>query len=257
MRKFLILMATLGLVSCAGKTEQDPCKNPEYAKIKKEKAKNAIAGGDLYTPLYDLQDAQNCNPRDPEVYYLLGQTYWKRQERDKAKENFQTALKYNPKYSEVFLSLGDMFMEENNLDSALENYQRAAGDDLFREAYLAWNNLGWIFLQRDQLKEAEEALIRSLALAPNFPNPHCNLGELRSRQKKYEDAVKEYQKALQLNPGLARAHRLLGLEYNRQGKTKEACKEFSLALKNAAPESEEAKSAGQYLKLLNCPTSSK
>lgn len=257
MRKALAGIIFLSVFSCAGMTEKNPCKNPEYAKIQKDKARNDIRVGDHYTALNDVLEAKRCNPRDPEVYFLLGQIYWYRQERDKAKENFETALKYNPRYSETYLALGDMFLEENNFEFALGYYQKAARDDLFREAYLAWNNIGWIYLQQDKLKEAEEAFIRALALRPDFALPHCNLGELYSRQKRYQEAIREYQKALQLDPNLARAHRLLGLEYNRQGRVKEACQEFNLALKSAPPESEEAKYASQYLELLKCPSSFK
>jgi len=257
MRKTLVIMLILALVSCAGTTEKNPCKNPEYAKVMKEKARADISRNDFYAALEDTLSAKKCNPKDPEVYYLLGQIYWKWQERDKAKENFTQAIKYNPDYPEAYLALGDMFLQENNLDSALLNYQKAANDDRFPEAFLAWNNIGWIYLQQDRLADAEQALMRSISRAPNFCVAYCNLGEIRSKQKRYEEAIKELKKAIQLCPNLARAHRLLGLEYNRMGKTREACAEFELARKNADPESDEAKSATQYLKLLNCPTANK
>jgi len=241
------------LMSCGTTKEKDPCKNPEYAKIMKDKCRAEILNNDLYGALNDILEVKRCTPKDPEVYYYLGQIYWQRKERDKAKENFQIAIKYNPKYSEAYLSIGDMFLEEGDYTSALENYKKAGSDDLFRKAYLAWNNIGWIYLMEDKLTDAEQALTRSIALDPNFCISHCNLGELRSKQKRTDEAIKEYQKAIELCPQFARAHRLLGLEYSRNLKTKEACRELNLALKYAVAESEDARTAGQYLKLLNCP----
>ena len=252
MRKSWIGIIIFSVISCANAKEKDPCKNPEYAKVKKEQVQMDVHRNDLYAALNNLLEAKRCNPKDPEVYYWLSKIYLFRQEIGKSKENIELAIQYNPKYSDANLLRGDIYLVENNLEEALKSYQKASSDDLFREAYIAWNDIGWIFLLQDKLPEAENALNRSMALNSGFCNPHTNLGELRSKQKKYPEAVKELQQAIQLCPYLPRAHRLLGLEYNRQGKTKEACSEFNQALRNATPESDEAKSSSQYLKLLNC-----
>ena len=247
----------LMVFGCATEREKDPCGNPEYIKISKQQAQEAFSRADYYEALADILEAKRCNPKDPEVYYWLGQIYWRRVELDKAKENFSEAIKLNPKYSEAYSMLGDLFMQQNNYDAALENYKKAAGDDLYKDAFYAENNMGWIYFQQGQLAEAEQAYTRALVLNPNFCPAYASLGELRSKQKQYGEAQSQYQKALALCPKLARAHNLLGMEYSRQGKTKDACMEFGLALKTAPAEGKESKDAAEHLKFSNCPAASK
>ena len=259
-RYFLILFLVFGIVILGcDKKETDPCKNEEYPKVMKDKTIADFNRGDLYTALTDINEVKRCSPRDPEVYYWLCRIYIARQEKGKAKENCEIALKYRTDYPEANMALGMMLLEEGKYPEALESFKKAAKDDLYREAYIAWNNIGYIYIQMDKFAEAEEALHRSIILSP-YPYSclaESNLGELRSRQKRYSEAIKGYQKAIELCPDLARAHRLLGLEYNRQGRIKDACREFELTLKYALG-GEEAKSAGEYFKLLNCsPTLTK
>ena len=252
----LFLALGLGFLGC-GKRETDPCKNKEYPKIMKDKTVADFNRGDLYSALLDINEAKRCSPRDPEVYYWLCRIYIARMEKEKAKDNCEIALKYRADYPEANMAMGMMLLEEGKYLEALEYFKKAASNDLYLEAYLAWNNIGYIYLQMDKFKEAEEALQRSITLSPHPYSclAYCNLGELRSRQKRYQEAVKEYKKSIELCPEFARPHRLLGLEYNRQGKLKDACREFELTLKYAPAGGEEAKSAEQYLKLLNCPVS--
>ncbi len=254
-RWLVIVLIVLGL-ACSTKQEKDPCKNKEYPKIMKDKTRVDFAREDYYTALEDILEVKRCTPKDPEVYYWLGRIYLARQEKDKAKDNFQIAVKLRSDYPEAHMALGILALEEKDYETAITHFKIAAENELFREAHIAWNNLGWVYLQMGREKEAEQALERSLVLNPNFCMTYCNLGELRSRQKRYQEAEENYKKALELCPELARAHRLLGLEYNRQGKIQKACQEFELAVKYAQKESEEAKLAQQYFELLRCTPSS-
>jgi Tfp pilus assembly protein PilF len=253
MRKILILLAAVILVSCAGSKTKNVCKNTEYIKAIKDKAIDEFNRANYQLALEDMLTVKDCEARDPEVYYWLGRIYYARVEKEKARTNLEQALSLNPQYPEANEFMGMMFLEEGKYDQAISYLKTAATNDRYRLAYQAWNSLGWIYLQQGKLQDAEAAFARSLALNPNFCWAHCNLGELKAKQKNYAAAYASYQKALELCPDLPRAHRLLGLEYTRQGKRQPACTEFSLALKYAAPDSEDGKSSQEYLKVLNCP----
>lgn len=256
MRKLMFGFVILVLASCATSGEKkdiNPCKNDEYAKIMRQKTEADFAKGDYYLALDDILAVKKCSPKDPEVFFWLGRIYQSRMEPGKAEENYLLAIQYNKDYSHAYMALGNLYLTQNKNEWALENYQKAAADDTFREAYIAWNNIGWIFMLQDKYPEAEQSFLRSLGLQPGFCNPYCNLGELKTKQRKYAEAVVQLQKAISICPDFARAHRLLGLEYNRQGKISDACREFALARKNTPADSEDALSAGQYLRVLNCP----
>jgi protein O-mannosyl-transferase len=255
MRKHLVGFVIFAIATCAASAEKNsnPCKNEEYPKIMKEKTEQDFSKGDYYLALDDILAVKKCNDKDAEAYYWLGRIYQARMEMVKAEENFLLAVKYNKNYSQAYLSLGDMYLVQKKLELSLENYKKAAADDTYRDAYMAWNNIGWIYMVQENYTEAETALLRSLALHSNFCNPYSNLGEIRTKQKKYDEAVVQFQKAVLLCPTYARPHRLLGLEYNRQGKVDEACREFDAARKNAPADSEDGLAAAKYLKILNCP----
>lgn len=257
MRRAVFLVCLFLILGCATKNETDPCKNKDYPRIMKDKALVDLEGGDYYSALNDIFEAKKCTPKDPEVYYIMGRIYLARRERDKARASFEQALKLNPKYPDANMAMGIMELEDENYEQAVKYFKVAAENDFYRQSYIAWNNIGFVYLQMGKLDEAEEALERCLVLNPRFCIAYCNLGELKSKQREYEQAVKNYKKALELCPQLARAHRLLGLEYNRQGKIELACREFGLALKYAQSHSQEADLANQYFQLLNCPPAMK
>jgi tetratricopeptide (TPR) repeat protein len=218
----------------------------------KDKAIADFFRQDYYAALDSIMSVKKCAPKDPEVYYWLGKIYYARSEKEKAKENFEQAIQLRPGYPEAYVALADQLLEEGRYDDAIKNYMVAAQNEQYRGAYLAWNNMGYIYMQQGKYPEAGNALQHSINLNRNFCWTYSNLGELQSKQKKYADAYINYVKAIQLCPKLARGHRLLGLEYNRQGKINRACQEFFLAVKNSDPQSEDGKSAGEYMRLLNC-----
>ena len=252
MKRIIILVAVVMLGACANLKTKDVCKNKDYAKTMKSKVDDELSRENTYGALADILEVKKCFPKDPEVYYYLGVIYYERADKNKAIENLKQAIALNPEYPEAQKFLGMILLQENKLEEALSHFKVAANNDSYREAYIAWNNIGWIYMQQGKLADAENALKRSLALNPNFCFAHSNLGELRARQKDYAAAMAGYLKAIQDCPALARAHRLLGLEYNRQGKVIQACTEFDLAIKNSTADSDDAKSSSGYYQVLNC-----
>jgi Tfp pilus assembly protein PilF len=252
MKKIIIIMAVIMLGACATFKTKNFCKNKDYAKNMKLKVDDELSRKNTYGALEDILAVKKCFPKDPEVFYYLGMIYFERAEKDKAIDNLHQAITLNPQYPEAHEFLGMILLQDNKPDEALTHFKVAANNDRYRQAYEAWNNMGWIYMQQGKLADAETALKRSLALNPNFCFAHSNLGELRAKQKDYDTAIAEYQKAIQACPALARVHRLLGLEYNRQGKVTEACAEFDLAIKNSTADSDDAKSANGYYQVLNC-----
>jgi len=257
MRKIMTGLAIFILavsVNCATQST-NYCKNRDYIATMKQKAEADFNRQDYYAALDDITQVKKCSPKDSEAYYWLGRIYLARQERAKALEDLNQSIAYNPAYAEARMALGMMLLEDGKYDEAIAQFKIPANNDSFREAYVAWNNMGYIYLQQGKLTESDDALRRSLALNKSFCLAYANLGELRSKQKQYLEASNNLLKAIETCPNLGHAHRLLGLEYNRQGKISEACAEFNLAFKNSTADSEDAKSSANYLKLLNCSVS--
>ena len=59
------------------------------------------------------------------TYANLGTAYRKLGEDEKARENYDQALRLNPSQSNAYLGLGQLLEKQNQLDEAIENYSRA------------------------------------------------------------------------------------------------------------------------------------
>ncbi|HTY86448.1 MAG TPA: tetratricopeptide repeat protein [Candidatus Acidoferrum sp.] len=135
-------------------------------------------------------------------------------------------------------------------------------------AFLAYNNLGYLLLERDQPSEAIACFEKSLAINPNFGEPHNNLGDALLRTGRTneamlhfrralelagtdpstvaasyynygnawletghpEEAISQFQRALEIFPGFARAQNNLGCAFLRLGQTNDAVLCFQRAL---------------------------
>ncbi len=246
----LILTFSLG---CAGSRKRDDiCGNPDYIQVKKDTMVDSLSRKDLYTALEAGLEAYRCNPKDPETNYWLGWTYMHRDQYDKAIEYLNNALEYQEKYPEANMALGIIYLRENRLDEAIVQFRSAAENDLFRNAFEAYNNLGWAYLLKGDLESAEKNLNLALKLNPNWCISHCNLGEVYIKQGKKEQGMASLKKATKLCPQYARPHLLLGIEYNREKKTPEACREFNAAYNADSKTEEQGQKAEGYLNLLNC-----
>ena len=136
-------------------------------------------------------------------------------------------------------------------------------------AFLAQNNLGYLLLEKNQLPEAIECFEKSLAINPDFSEPHNNLGDalirvgrtneafvhfrkatelagsdpntLAASYYNYgnawletghpEEAMNQFKRALEIHPGFAKAQNNLGCAYLRLGQTNEASQCFQRATK--------------------------
>lgn len=107
------------------------------------------------------------------------------------------------------------------------------------EMDLALGRWGW----------AEEAIRKSIAIKPDDPKGHYQLGELLRRRAEpgdLEKAESNYRSAIELDISYAPPHRGLGLIYLKQGNTEKALGEFRIYL-SLAPQAEDRAYIEQYL----------
>jgi Flp pilus assembly protein TadD len=71
---------------------------------------------------------------------------------------------------------------------------------------------------------------RAIAIEPNLPEAHCNLGIALQAGGRVDDAVAAYRRALALRPKYPEAHSNLGTALREQGQLDEAIGEFRLAI---------------------------
>ena len=102
----------------------------------------------------------------------------------------------------------------------------------------AHNNLGNALQAQGKLDDAVAQYEQALALKPDYPEAHNNLGNALQAQGKLDDAVAQYERALALKPDYPEAHNNLGNALQTQGKLDDAVARYeqALALKPDYPE---------------------
>lgn len=115
-----------------------------------------------------------------------------------------------------------------NIARAMDLFQRAVELD---PGYVwAWVRLAWTHLvaskyspsPSESFKKAVEIARKTVAMDDSDADVHALLGNIYSRQHRYEEAIREGQKALALGPANAQAHVLLAATMNAVGRFDEA-----------------------------------
>jgi len=249
----LILAAVL-LYACPPKKpgEKNPCKNPDFVAAMTAQAMAFYNMGNYIEALKSAHQAEECKPDDPELYYVIGLIYFKRDKTYESIDAFRKSLDIDPSYTRSMMALGAVYLSLQRYDEAVEQFERAADDDFFERPWEAYNNLGWTYMQKGNLAMAEVNLERALKQNPNYCPAYTNLGELHARKDRTREAIQSYRKAISLCPGsYARPHFLLGIEYGKVGVYDKACRELAAAA--SINNSEEAEKAVEYMRIYDCP----
>jgi len=70
----------------------------------------------------------------------------------------------------------------------------------YPDAWLAHNNLGYIYVEQNRLDEARVQFIEALRIKPDYSEAFNNLGVVYSRTGHIDEAIEQYQNALKVNP---------------------------------------------------------
>jgi len=96
--------------------------------------------------------------------------------------------------------------------------------------WMAYNNLGLVLYQANQIPEAMDLFKQSLRINPDNAAAHNNLGNTLLQTGRTLEAIDQYKQALRINPNYARAHNNLGNVLVQTGQTSEAIDEYNQAL---------------------------
>lgn len=165
--------------------------------------------------------AAKTSPTSPQNHNNLGDLYARRQQWDKAIEEFTIAINLKPNYGDAYHNRGNIYAQTGKVDLAIKDYQKA------------------------------------VSLNPNLWQSHQNLGSLYFNQKKYLLAEEEFRKVIQIDPQNYNARGGLGVILSAQGKHQEAREEIKETQQTIEkilkenPNDQNAKNALQGLKKLS------
>jgi Flp pilus assembly protein TadD len=145
-------------------------------------------------------------PMPVELDLNLARVNWQLKSFSDAEKYAHQYLKNMPDASDGLLLLGKVYQEEDKFELAKESYKKIRGGGL--ASAKAQNNLGILYLKKNQLEKAQLAFNSSIASFPQIPDAHYNLGKLILD--------------LNGNQALAQNHLELALRYNNSPSFKEA-----------------------------------
>jgi tetratricopeptide (TPR) repeat protein len=161
------------------------------------------------------------------------------EDRNKAVDLYEQAIKIRPKFPEAYLGLARVYFDLKDTDSAMQQVVKARRDrPVFPEISAVE---GRIYHTDIDDENAIKAYTRAVKEGRGYqPEAHTGLGLIYQEQEKYDEAIKEFKIAVsQLFDTEPVLYQLLGELYEKTRNYKEAIKVYEQYLK-AAPNSVEA-----------------
>ena len=112
------LVLSFGKVMAAGTSSTSssrPSVSPEF-----KAGKTAVKDKDFQSALGHLNKANEKNPKNADIHNLLGYSYRKLGDTDRAFEHYRIALQINPKHRGANEYLGELYLETDQLAKAEE-----------------------------------------------------------------------------------------------------------------------------------------
>jgi len=108
-----------------------------------------------------------------------------------------TAMKLEPKNPDVYILMGDAFAAQNDGTNAIKNYERAT--ELDKTSVKATLRIGQLYGRARNYQEALAYYKKAEAIDPNFAPAYSEQGELYYKAKQYDVAKEKYRKYLELS----------------------------------------------------------
>lgn len=210
--------------------------------------------GDFEAAVSHLQKLAKREPRNPEVWYLLGRAHMQLSEEALGKINeidpqsvwaheisaelmesmknydgaiveYKKAIEVAPRKPGVHFKLGDLYWSLSQWDNATEQFEQEHAIDP-GNCMVDWK-LGDILLQKSV--EPEQALARidkALTTCPNLMEARADRGRVLLKLHREQDAIADLQAVEKSNPSEPSTHFLLAQAFRAAGRTQEAQSEM-------------------------------
>ena len=151
----------------------------------------------------------NIHPAHAPTRHLLGVICLQTDRIDEAVSQLSQAADLAPGNPQIIVACGGAFQAAGRLKTAEQHYRQALA--INPELPDAHNNLGTVLLDLNRPKEAMAPLENALDLNPDYVDALYNLGNAHGACGNPERAIEQYRRALSLVPEFADAHTNLGL----------------------------------------------
>lgn len=154
-----------------------------------------------FLPLY--ADNFNFSDNDKAVaHYNIAVNFLKRDEYQKAIDEFQTSLSYNPDNSNAYYNMGITYYNMNKFEKALEYYNKVL---LYKpNDALTHYNIGVVYSGLHKMDEAAKSYINAIKYKYDLVEAHANLAMIYQYQEKKNEFKEEIDILKKLDPNVAK-----------------------------------------------------
>ncbi|MET0389002.1 MAG: tetratricopeptide repeat protein [Polyangiales bacterium] len=145
--------------------------------------------------------------------------------------------------------LGVLHIHQGRFGEAVNELDGAVADLFNRDAYMAWGNLGWAYLELHQYPKAIEALVRSVRLRRDFCVGHFRLGRAFLATHDFAKAEQSLTSAVEADPrcdSFQDAWQLRGEARMSLGNREDARSDFERCVE-LQPKSESGQTCSRFL----------
>ena len=168
-----------------------------------QKADELAGAGDWAGAADLLRKAGVAESGDDELVFNLAFYEGRAGQTESALTHYLAALKVNPKHVEANNNLGNLFLRRNDLTNAAARFSEAIR--LNPKHSSAHNNLGIVLARQNRVPEAIPEFEAAVRLKPDYLEAWINLGNAATSHGRFQQAVTAYEMALRIRPGMPQA----------------------------------------------------
>jgi tetratricopeptide (TPR) repeat protein len=197
----------------------------------------------------EYKKALALEPAQSVVQNFLGLAQYSCMQYTDAEESYKKALEINPYYTDVHNQLGILYSETRRLEEAEREFNEALRDKSYRTPELVHYNLGKLYYKWGRFPEAAEHLEIACERKPDMTGWRHQLCLIYERMGNFQIALDCYRSVLVVDPELVPSLYHAGLVCKELKKIRQA-RDYFNQVTRLAPNSEEARQAGEQLKML-------
>jgi tetratricopeptide (TPR) repeat protein len=208
------------------------------AKYRKPSAADLRVVGADYVLLNDYEDADKWFTKSTEFdpsnvlgWYYLGRTKYNENRFEEAIAAFKRCLDLAPRHVRAEDNLGLSYQGLGRYDEAYQAFKNAIDwqSNIADDSKDPWPyiDMGSFLIETNRPQEAVPYLKQAIALVPDSPKAHQQLGKAYLAAKQFPAAQAELEAAVRLEPDSAPAHYVLGQLYQKEGQPDKARQEFA------------------------------
>ena len=181
------------------------------------KAREALRHERWDEALNTANRAISIDPGDAEAYSIRGKVYFKHEQFDKARADFDKALHFRPGLfdSALYQYRAQCYIEKQAFPQAVSDLQHAIR---LYQSPTEYKLLGQVYCQQNRLEEALQCFSKAIALDKKSFWTYRDRGDVYARLKKYPSALSDYSKFIEMNPTAAVGYNTRAQIYLKMGK---------------------------------------